>query len=61
MTPEHELIRDSNASCCDWDCKQYPSTAKMCFNDEFKCVWYAIVAKVKEDKLKTKQDGLFKN
>lgn len=33
--------------CCNWDCDFYPTTPKKCFNETFKCRWFAIAAKVK--------------
>ena len=51
MKAEHELIRDTQAICCNWDCGKYPSTPVRCFDEDFKCVWYAIAVKVKNDNL----------
>lgn len=54
MKAEHEAIRDINPLCCNYDCNKYPSWHERCFNENYKCVWFAIAAKVKNDNLKTK-------
>jgi hypothetical protein len=49
---ENYKVDLERVSCCNrFECKQGPPTPDNCFNEQFKCVWFAIAIKVAEDKL----------
>lgn len=36
------LAKPTPRLCCNWDCKNYPSSDHKCFVDGFKCRWFVI-------------------
>ncbi len=52
---ENYKVDLERVSCCNrFECKQGPSTPVNCFNEQFKCVLFAIAIKVAEDKVSDK-------
>ena len=45
-------VNINDVKCCNrFECKQGPCNPENCFNDKFKCIWFAIALKIHEDKI----------